>query len=236
MSRRSRSFGSSALVEEVERPRELGLGGRDLRERVAADGGEVGDLGLLVAAPAGPSASRPRLAEHLGRLGDAAEPDQRPGLAAHRVALGPARRPRRERPAQRARRPRAPRRSGARRAAPCPSARSCSIRSSSAVRDARLEQHPLDAEPLGQPVEQLVRGHDLAPLDLAHVLLREPAGGELVLGHAGSPAQLADTRPERRRRPCLVPPAHHDPTAIPRSPNCLLSMDYRGVASSLTAA
>ena len=39
------------LVEERERPAELGHGRRDLRERVAADGGEVGDLGLLTQAP-----------------------------------------------------------------------------------------------------------------------------------------------------------------------------------------
>ena len=53
-------------------------------------------------------------------------------------------------------------------------------------------QHRLDPEPLREPGEELVRGNDLAALDLAHVLLREPPVGELDLRHAGGPAQRAD--------------------------------------------
>ncbi len=55
------------------------------------------------------------------------------------------------------------------------------------------DEHRLDPEPLREPGEQLVRGNDLASLDLAHVLLREAAVGELDLRHPGGAAQRANT-------------------------------------------
>ena len=58
--------------------------------------------------------------------------------------------------------------------------------------EAGRDEHRLDPEPLCEPGEQLVRGNDLATLDLAHVLLREPAVGELDLRHPGGAAQRAD--------------------------------------------
>ena len=54
------------------------------------------------------------------------------------------------------------------------------------------DEHRLHSEPLREPGKQLVRGNDLAPLDLAHVLLREAAVGEVDLRHAGGAAERAD--------------------------------------------
>ena len=58
--------------------------------------------------------------------------------------------------------------------------------------EAGRDEHRLDAEPLREPVEELVGGHDLASLDLAHVLLREPPVRELDLRHPGGAAQRAN--------------------------------------------
>ena len=59
--------------------------------------------------------------------------------------------------------------------------------------EAGRDQHRLDAEPIREPGEELVRGNDLATLDLAHVLLREPPVRELDLGHAGGASERANT-------------------------------------------
>ena len=171
--------------------------------------------------------------EHLGRLGDAAEPDQRPRLASHCIALRSPRRPGWKRPAQRAEDLERLRVAVARRAAPARPRAMRSIRSRSGVADPGLEQHPLDREPLRQPAEQLVRGHDLAALDLAHVLLREPAGGESSWVMPAARRSSRTRVPSAVVMPCRVSPTHHDPTAIPRSPNCLPSMDHSVVPAAL---
>ena len=59
--------------------------------------------------------------------------------------------------------------------------------------EAGRDEHRLDAEPIREPGEELLRGHDLATLDLAHVLLREPPVRELDLRHSGGAAQRANT-------------------------------------------
>ena len=58
--------------------------------------------------------------------------------------------------------------------------------------EAGRDEHRLDPEPIREPGEQLLGGHDLAPLDLAHVLLREPPVCELDLRHSGGAAQRAN--------------------------------------------
>ena len=55
--------------------------------------------------------------------------------------------------------------------------------------DAGLEEVRIDAELLGQPLERVRRRARLAALDLADVLLREPAAGEVALGQAAGDAK-----------------------------------------------
>ena len=80
--------------------------------------------------------------------------------------------------------------------------------------DPRAKLAGLDTEPLCDPGERIVRRNGHAALDLAHVLLREPPGGELVLRQAGGSAQLTD--PASDSRPAGValldsPSSHRDP-------------------------
>jgi hypothetical protein len=59
--------------------------------------------------------------------------------------------------------------------------------------DATLEVARVNAQPRGEPRERLSRRPGLAALDLADVLLREAAAGEVGLGQAGGDATLAYT-------------------------------------------
>ncbi len=77
----------------------------------------------------------------------------------------------------------------------------------------RLELERLDAEPRGEPFEQLARGNDLATLDLAHVLLREPSRRKPFLGHPGGLPQRANAIPDAGCR--FDARLHHNPTARP---------------------
>ncbi len=198
------------LVEQLERPGKLGVRGRHRRERVAADRCQVRDLGFLLGRRARRPAE-PASREELCCLGDAPGPDQRPCLAAHRPAVGRARRARRQRL------PQLPEELGSLGVA-------AGVEQGLTLREAlldalqvggaeaRLEVEALDAEPLGEPVEQLTRRHDLAALDLAHVLLREAARGELDLRHSGGASCLADTPRDPRCRLTLCCLVHRDPT------------------------
>ena len=89
------------LVEQAEGPREPGLGTGMSAERSAADGVRYAISACSSGAPSRPSVDLARPDEHLGGLGHASEPDQRPDLAAAGGPVGPARRARREGLAQR---------------------------------------------------------------------------------------------------------------------------------------
>ncbi len=207
--------GLARLVEELECPVELGHGRRDLGEGVAAHGGEVRDLRLLLTVPGGAVCGAPCLAEQVSRLPDPAEADQRPRLAADHTSLREAWCPRLERAAQiteHVQRLGIPMLIEMVLAEREPLGDPLEIGCAQSC----LEDDGLDAEPRGQPVQELPGRNDLSTLDLTHVLLREPTGCQSILSKARGLAERADTTPEvgrrRNRHRCL----HHSPTAIPQ--------------------